>query len=171
MIGSTASRELAELGFYKFVDGAEPADIDRQIENGAYDWYTAAGRAFDGDAERLAEGGVTALLMAMEPTLTMEGVVLPALEDVHDPVRGYSLRVGSDPYPLWSEQEAKQSWELTCTRTMTLVDGWLARAGSDERLHLIGGGHDGVFVLLTPAMQKLIAASGIFKPRDIPAML
>lgn len=166
------ANDLASLGFYKFATDDQRTEIDGEIANGAYDWYLAAGRAFDGDAERLAEGGVKDLLEAMGPALNAEGVELPEIDEVYSE-NGYTLRVGTDNYTLWGEAEGKRSWELTTRRTITLINDWLATAGSDERVHVLGsgGGHDAVFVLLTPAIRQAIANSGVFREQDIPALL
>jgi hypothetical protein len=55
----------------------------------------------------------------------------------------------------------EETWELTTRRVITLINDWRAAAGSDERVHVLGGpgGHDGVFVLLTPAMRHAIPRS------------
>jgi hypothetical protein len=156
--------EMAALGFYKFVDAEWRHDIDREMNHGAYEWYQAAGRTFWGDAEALAEGGVQDLLQSMQSALEIEGVVLGAMEESYDE-RGYVLRVGSDEYTMWGPAEANRSWELTTTRTITMINEWLAKAGSDERLSML---YEAVFVLLTPAQRDAIEDSGVFPPTDIP---
>ena len=171
-LASKLANDMGLLGFYKFVDARQRKDIDGEIENGAYDWFRAAGRAFDGDAERLAEGGVQDLLESMQPALDIEGVKLTDFEQSHSE-QGYTLRVGTHNYTLWSEGERRRSWELTTDRTITLTNLWLATAGSEERIHVLGGagGHDAIFVLLTPAMRECIAKSGVFGKGDIPVAL
>ena len=161
--------ELAALGFYKFVDADWRHDIDAEINReGAHSWYVAAGRAFMGDAESLAEGGVKDLLESMRSALDLEGVVLAVMEESYDEVRGYTLRIGSDEYTMWGEGEGRRSWELTTTRTLTLINHLLSVAGSDERIHLLD---EGVFVLLTPAQLRSIENSGVFQRQNIPGAL
>lgn len=168
---SKLANDLASLGFYKFVTDDQRTEIDGEIANGAYDWYLAAGRAFDGDAERLAEGGVKELLEAMGPALDTEGVELPEIDEVYSE-NGYTIRVGTNNHTLWAEDEGKRSWELTTMRTIALINDWLAAAGSDERIHVLGGGgQDAVFVLLTPAIRQAIEKSGVFQEEDIPVLL
>lgn len=170
---SKLANDLASLGFYKFITDNPRNEVDAAIERGAYDWYLAAERAFDGDAERLAEGGVKDLLESMRSAFEIEGVTVPELEDVYEGARGYTLQIGADSYMLWGEGEAKRSWEQTTRRAIALINDWLAAVKSDERVHVLGGagGHDGVFVLLTPAMQQTIANSGVFRDRDVPVAL
>lgn len=62
---------------------------------------------------------------------------------------------------------------MTTGRVITLINQWLATAGSEERVHVLGGlgGHDAVFVLLTPALRQAIAKSGVFREQDIPVAL
>jgi len=164
--------ELAALGFYKFVTPDGRDELDGDIDDEAYDLYLAAERAFDGDAERLAEGGIRDLLQSMARALEVEGVTLPEIEEVYSE-RGYSIRAGTDSRTIWSEDERKHAWALTTTRVITLINEWLVAARSDERVHVLGGlgGHDAVFVLLTPRLRQAIAKSGVFREEDIPVAL
>jgi hypothetical protein len=70
---------------------------------------------------------------------------------------------------MWGEGEGNKSWELTTGRTAGLINQWLIAAGSQERLHVLYGGEDAIFVLLTPGIQQAIAKSGVFRDRDVPA--
>jgi hypothetical protein len=69
---------------------------------------------------------------------------------------------------MWNESEAKKSWELTTIRAAALINRRLETAGSQERVHLLHGGEDAVFVLLTACMRDLIARSGVFRPEEVP---
>jgi hypothetical protein len=82
--------------------------------------------------------------------------------------QGYRLMIGDELHTMWDESEAKRSWELTTTRAAALIDRRLAVVGSQERVHLLSGGEDGVFVLLTPRMRDVIASSGVFRPEEVP---
>lgn len=162
--------DVASLGFYKYAAADQIDEIKGEIEKGAYDWYLAAGRAFDADAERLAEGGVKDLLDYMRPALEVEGWdVAPEIEESYDTERGYTIRIGPDQITMWGEGEGKRSWELTTTRTIALINERLTKAGSQERIHVLNGGEDAIFVLLTTAMQQAIVTSGVFEDGDIPA--
>jgi hypothetical protein len=160
--------EVESLGFYKYIAIDLIDDVKGEIEKGAYDWYLGAGRAFDADAERLAEGGVKDLIDYMRPALKVEGWDVGEIEESYDTERGYTIRIGTDRRTMWGEGEGNKSWELTTMRTAALVDEWLAKAGSQERVHVLNGGEDAIFVLLTPAMQQAIARSGVFHNKDIP---
>ncbi len=129
-------------------------DAKAEIEKGAYGWYLRAGRAFDADAERLAEGGVKDLLDYTRPALEVEGCVLGEIDESYDADRGYTVRVGGDHHTMWGESEAKKSWELTTKRAAGLINEWLIKAGSQERVHVLYGGEDAILVLLTPSMRS-----------------
>lgn len=143
-------------------------DVKEEAGKGAYPWFLAAGRAFDADAERLAEGGVKDLLDYLRPALKTEGCDLGASTETYDARHGYTLTIGAEQHTMWSESEAEKSWDLTTRRAAALVNERLERAGSQERLHLLHSGEDAVFVLLTPAMRELIVRSGVFRPEDVP---
>jgi hypothetical protein len=156
-LASLAER-LEPLGFFKFV----PADqIARaRADLGATDRFLRCGRGFDADAERLAEGGVKDLIEEMRAALEHEGRAVGEIRQVYDPAgAGYFLEVAGQRHQMWSTAEAKRSWELTPIRAARLINAWLAETGSSERVHLLFGGHDGVFVLLTPHMRELLAAT------------
>ena len=93
---------------------------------------------------------------------------MPAITQTYDSRQGYTLMIGDDPHTMWNESEAKKSWELTTTRAAALINRRLEGVGSQERVHLLSGGEDGVFVLLTAAMRDLIASSGVFRPEEVP---
>lgn len=161
--------DVASLGFYKYAAVDQIDEIKGEIEKGAYNWYLAAGRAFAADAERLAEGGVKDLLDDMRPALKVEGWdVAPDIEESYDTEQGYMIRIGPDQIMMWGEGEGQRSWELTTTRTIALINKRLTKLGSQERVHVLHGGEDAIFILLTTAMQQLITESGVFKAADIP---
>jgi hypothetical protein len=172
---STPSSKLADeveaLGFYKYVALDQRSDSKAEIEGGAYQWYLAAERAFGADAERLAEGGVGDLLDYMRPALAIEGWTLGDIEQTYDAERGYTLRIDEHRWSMWAKTDGRSSWDLTMTRTVELINRGLADAGSDERVHILYGGEDAVFVLLTPVMLETIARSGVFGSKDLPALL
>jgi hypothetical protein len=161
--------ELEPLGFYKYVAGEDLEDIKAEAGNGDALWFLDVGRAFSADAERLAEGGVQDLLDYLGPALKTEGCELPAISQTYDSRRGYTLMIGDEPHPMWDESEAKGSWELTTTRAAALINRRLELVGSLERIHLLRGGEDGVFVLLTAGMREVIASSGVFRQEEVPA--
>jgi hypothetical protein len=170
--GSTPLSRLADalepLGFYKYVAGEDLEDIKAEASQGAASWFLEVGRAFDADAEQLAEGGVEDLLDYLGPALKTEGCELPAITQTYDSRQGYTLMLGDEPHTMWNESEAKRSWELTTTRAAALINRRLEMVGSQERVHLLSGGEDGVFVLLTAAMRDVIASSGVFRPGEVP---
>ena len=165
---SRLADELEPLGFYKYVAGEDLEDIKEEASKGAAFWFLEVGRAFDADAERLAEGGVEDLLDYLGPALKTEGCELPAITQTYDSRQGYTLMIGDEPHTMWNESEAKKSWELTTTRAAALINRRLEVVGSQERVHLLSGGEDGVFVLLTAAMRDMIASSGVFRPEEVP---
>lgn len=149
---------LEPLGFFKFVPAGQIAQARADL--GAADRFMRCGRGFDADAERLAEGGVQDLLEDMRAALEHEGRVVSEIRQIYDPAgAGYLLEFGGQRYQMWSTAEAKRSWELTPVRAARIINEWLAEAGSSERVHLLSGGHDGVFVLLTPQMRELLATT------------
>ncbi|MBX3191481.1 MAG: hypothetical protein KF819_31085 [Labilithrix sp.] len=156
------------LGFCKLVAADQIPAVDGAIEGGAYAWYRAAGRAFDADAERLAEGGVEDLLDYMRPALAIEGWTLGEIVQTYDAEHGYTLRIGAEEHTMWSASEQHEAWELTTTRAASLIDEGLAKVGSPERVHVLRGGEDAVFVLLTREMRQTIAESGLFADEEIP---
>jgi len=93
---------------------------------------------------------------------------LPAITQTYDSRQGYTLMIGNEPHAMWNESEAKRSWELTTTRAAALINRRLEMVGSQERVHLLSGGEDGVFVLLTARMRDVIAGSGVFRPEEVP---
>lgn len=163
--------DLEPLGFYKYVFPEQVEEVKQEADNGAHTFFVEVGRAFDADAERLAEGGVRDLLDYLRPALSAEGCELGAIAQTYDAVRGYTLTIGDEPHTMWNEAEARSSWELTTSRTAALINQKLEQAGSEERIHLLHGGEDGVFVLLTAAMRDRIATSGVFRPEEIPALM
>ena len=155
-------------GFYKFTPTEEIAAVKAEITNGLEKWLRAAGRLFDADAERLAEGGVRDLLDYLRPLLDREGVRLASMEDRFDADEGYTIVINGREYTLWTKAEAKDSWLLTSKRVLDLVNGLLVASGSNERVyHLAGGGEDAQIVLLTPETRKEIFLSGVF-PKQTP---
>lgn len=171
----TPSMELADdvesIGFYKYVAPDQIEEIKGEIEHGAYEWFLAANRMFDADAERLAEGGVKDLLDYMRPMLKVEGWEVESIAQSYDSNQGYTIRMGADEVTMWGPGEANRSWELTTIRTITLINERLAKVGSDERVHVLDGGEDASFVLLTAAMRRAIEQSGLFVREDILARL
>jgi hypothetical protein len=116
----------------------------------------------------LAEGGVADLLDYLGPALKTEGCELPAITQTYDARQGYTLMIGDEPHTMWNESEANRSWELTTTRTAALINRKLEIVGSQESVHLLSGGEDGVFVLLTARMRDVLASSGVFRPEEVP---
>lgn len=165
---SRLADELEPLGFYKYVPGEDLEDVKEEASKGAAFWFLEVGRAFNADAERLAEGGVADLLDYLGPAFKAEGCELPAITQTYDSRQGYTLMIGDEPHTMWNESEAKRSWELTTTRAAALINRRLEVVGSQERVHLISGGEDGVFVLLTAAMHDVIASSEVFRPEEVP---
>jgi len=162
------AEDLEALGFYKYVFAEHVEDVKHEADRGAYTWFVEVGRAFDADAERLAEGGVSDLLDYLRPALKAEGCELGAIAQTYDAIRGYTLTIGGERHTLWNQSEARKSWELTTSRTATLINHKLEQVGSDERVHSLHGGEDAVFVLLTAAMRDRIATSGVFRAEEIP---
>jgi hypothetical protein len=165
---SRLADELEPLGFYKYVAGEDLEAIKAEASKGAAFWFFEVGRAFDADAERLAEGGVADLLDYLGPALKTEGCELPAITQTYDARQGYTLIIGDEPHTMWNESEANRSWELTTTRTAALINRKLEIVGSQESVHLLSGGEDGVFVLLTARMRDVLASSGVFRPEEVP---
>lgn len=161
--------DLEPLGFYKYVFAEQVEEVKGEADKDAHTFFVAVGRAFDADAERLAEGGVRDLLDYLGPALRAEGCELGAIAETYDAERGYTLTIGDEEHTMWNEPEAGSSWELTTSRAAALINQRLEQVGSEERIHLLHGGEDGVFVLLTAAMRDRIVTSGLFRPEEIPA--
>jgi hypothetical protein len=169
MLLSRLAEELEPLGFYKYVASEDLDGINENVGKGAYRWFLEVGRAFDADAERLAEGGVEDLLVYLRPALMAEGCELRAITQTYDSRQGYTVTIGDDRHTMWDQSEAKKSWELTTIRAAALINRHLETVGSFERVHLLHGGEDSVFVLLTAGMRDVIARSGVFRPEEVPA--
>ena len=71
---------------------------------------------------------------------------------------------------MWDASEAMPwpAWNLTLQRAAGLINQALTEAGSQERVHVLYGGEDAVFVLLTPALLEAIARSGVFPTKQLP---
>jgi hypothetical protein len=162
------AEDLQPLGFYKFVFAEQIEGIKQEAHDSAHAWFVEVGRAFNADAERLAEGGVRDLLDYLRPALKVEGCELGAIAETYDAARGYTLTIGDERHTLWDQSEAAKSWELTTARAAALIDHRLEQAGSAERVHVLNGGEDAVFVLLTAALRDRIVTSGVFRPEEIP---
>ncbi len=157
---------LESMGFYKYLSPGDARAAKGQLPTNPRRFYLDAGRAFEADAEDLAEGGVSELLEQMREVLTAEGCVVGKTEDSYSE-DGYTVLLDGRPYPMWTKSEGKRSWELTVKRTANLINHLLS-GRSSERLFLLHGGEDGLFVILDPAMQRLIAASGMFGKDSTP---
>lgn len=127
------TEDLEPLGFYKYVLAEQVDDVKEEAAQGAHAWFVQVGRAFDADAERLSEGGVSDLLDYLRPALKAEGCELGATTKTYDAVRGYTLTIGDERYTMWNQPEARKSWELTTSRTAALINHRLEQVGSEER--------------------------------------
>ncbi|XDD51472.1 hypothetical protein AB3N59_06960 [Leptospira sp. WS92.C1] len=150
----------------KYITAEGIAEADVRFRN-VYDWYSAVGRGFEADPERLAEGGVGDLLDFLRPALKAEGWELGLVENLYD-AEGYRIRIDDHVMVLWVKGEEAKSWDLTLIRIVDWIQQGLEKAGSKEQIYLLGDGHDSTLILLTPAMLQMISESGLFPRQDLP---
>ena len=145
------------------------AEAKDDAGKGAWDWFAGADREFGADAEQAGRRRRGRSDRLPAPCARAEGVEVGAVEQSYAPEEsGYALSIDGVKHVM-ERGRVRSFLDLATTRTAELVNGWLAKAGSQERLHLLSGGEDGVFVLLTPSMHEAIARSGLFAPQEIPA--
>jgi hypothetical protein len=141
------AHDVEALGFYKFVTADLIDRVKAEYEVGPEEWFSAAGRGFEADGELLYEGGVATLLEVMQPALSREGVKLGAVSETYREEAGLLLSVGEESHTLWSTGETHK---LLVERLQGLLDRWLEKAGSKERVFVRGP----QLVLLTPELNE-----------------
>jgi hypothetical protein len=157
-------RDIEELGFFRYTN---PKQLDQEkaaiLELGWAGIFGDNGRWFFADAEELTEGGVSALITEITPFLEDQGVKIPPLEDEFDPDQQYILIAGEERFPIWTEDESEKEsklpgllWGASSTRTIQMLNRWLARAGSTERAYGVNAGNDFAVFFLTPELYERI---------------
>ena len=155
------AQALEELGLWR---AAEPAERDAQLDairQGAYPLDLAVFHdvCFAADGDKLAEGGIEALLQSMGPALAEHGLRLKVrrhngktvINDLH--CGHYSTAVDATVRPL------------------SLVNSLLAQAGATTRVYtLYTGGPQGLAYLLDPRIVYALRMSGLYDRRELPEL-
>jgi hypothetical protein len=162
---------LDELGFYKY---ARPEDIARLKTEAVATGYPfgdeALQREYLADAEDLAEGGVKPFLDDLTPQLRVLGVQIDSISQEIGGDTDHIVAINGKPHLIYSvaELSAADLWQRTSTRTFALINAHLERAGSEERVYQLYGGHDCRAILLTRPMYEAIKASKLIADKDMP---
>jgi hypothetical protein len=164
---------LIEMGYLKFVPPDDrPAvreDMIRSLRDGYVDskWNRHCDardrRGYEADAEDLAEGGIGATIKRMRDTLRAEGV--QPLASIHDHLEdeddGYRVEIDGVTHVIWTpEDDGQDAWLLATRRLLQIVNELLVKAGSQEHLYGVYGGHDGRVILLTCEMHAYLRSLG-----------
>jgi len=155
------AQALDETGLWR---AAAPAERDAQLEavrQGAYplDLAVFDDACFPADGEKLAEGGVEALLQAMAPALAEHGLRLK--------VRRHNGIVMIND--LWCGDCATAL--AATTKPLGVVNNLLAQAGATVRIYtLYTGGSQGLAYLVDPKVIRALRLSGLYDRRELPQL-
>lgn len=157
------AEELEARGFFRGLDPQEAASAKAAIAKHGIDviWRVDIARhVVSADPEDLAEGGVADWLAELRPTLERLGVRLD--EDVEQDFGEelYVVRVGGREHVIYDLAGADAAaaengallWELSWSRTFTLLNDLLERAGASERAYAVS---ESIW-FLTPELVELL---------------
>ncbi|PZR99868.1 MAG: hypothetical protein DLM69_06970 [Candidatus Chloroheliales bacterium] len=183
--------QLEQLGYYKYMETELVAEAKAQATESGYIYgdtvykytdeeniATLVKRAYDADAEDLAECGMEKFLTIIRPFLEAQGVEISSVEEECGE-NGYTTWVNGTEYVMYSARELRSEnlrrsrvpggiWALTTYRSFAMINGLLETAGSDERIYMYDDGAQGGAVFLTPEMYKLIRESTAISERTKP---
>jgi hypothetical protein len=162
--------DLERLGFYKYTAPELVESAKAEAIKTGYLYSEPTHRDHFADSEDLAECGVRMFLQSIGQFLKDQGVVFSSVEDDFDFGDSYSVIVDGARFVMYTEEEgaAQNSWELTTRRALSLVNAYLTKAGSNERIYFLYGGNDTQAVFLTPEMFHLICESPLIKNSEKP---
>jgi hypothetical protein len=162
---------LEALGLYSHTSPQRLADVKAEAAKTRYlfGWEDTQ-RDYAADAEELAEGNVADFVRDVSPFLNREGVRIEALDQDFEIGGAYSVTVNGAVHEMYSEAECHTNdiWLLSTKRAFAMVNEWLAKSGSAERVFALYGGNDLRAIFLTPQMHEAIVASGLLAPSEIP---
>ena len=154
---------LDHARFFDFLDKEHAIALREAIARDG-----AAGIFLDGmplrllaDWEDISEGGAEKFISDLKPALSSFGIVVPEMSTSYDDT-AHILHVGGNDYKLYDFQNetAKNPqadpWSITFTRTIALVNTWLAGSGVSVRLFAINGGNDGYVYFMTPEAAAVL---------------
>jgi hypothetical protein len=164
--------ELENAGYFKYAEHTSLEQAKRAIIASeslfSLDSGTElVGRVFDGDAERLAEGGVLGFLFQISPFLQAQGVSAPVYLDQDFQVGrfAYSVKVNLDEYVMLAEEEYGEvmAWVAVPARAFAMVNKMLERVGSRERVYSTQGSiaQRSLAIFLTPELYDIIRGSNL----------
>jgi hypothetical protein len=155
------ARALDEAGLWR---AAEPDERSAQLEAiraGAYplDLAIFDDVCFPADGERLAEGGIEALLEAMGPALAEHGLRLKVRRH-HGILMINDMSCGDCPTAV----------DAT-VRPLAVVNSLLAQVGAPARIFtLYTGGLSGLAYLMDPRVAQAMRLSGLYDRRELPEL-
>ena len=169
--------ELENAGYFKYakhtsLEQAKRAIIATKSLFSLDSGTELVGRVFDGDAERLAEGGVLGFLFQISPFLQAQGVSAPVYLDQDFQVGrfAYSVKVNLDDYVMLAEEEYGEvmAWVAVPARAFAMVNKMLEKRGSRERLYTNQGSiaQNNLAIFLTPELYDIIRNSPLLSDHD-----
>jgi hypothetical protein len=162
---------LEQLNFYKYASLEDVVPLKAEAMTTGYLFGgEALHREHLADAEDLTEGRVKPFLDDLTPQLRALGVQIDSISQEIGGNIDYIVTINGKPYLIYSvaELSAADLWQRTSKQTFALINAHLARAGSEERVYQLYGGHDCRAVLLTPPMYDAIKASKLIADKDMP---
>jgi hypothetical protein len=157
-------KRLVDMGYLKYVPSPELEAVKQQLLSSMNygiiesDWGTncvaSDRRGYPADNEELAEGRIGESLHLMKEVLAQEGVRLESVEDDFGEYH-YDILVNGERYKIY-DRAGENVWSVALKRFLEVVNEFLQRAGSKERLFGIYGGNDGRAILLTEEMHQYL---------------
>ncbi len=168
----TLLEQLKSLNYFKFVP---PTEINSALNNaltslkgGSYlsfdcDLYderkvllSRDRRKMGVDGEDLAEGEIEKTLRNLEEMLKIENVSVGEITQDIGNGNGYSITINGTLYPVYGEEDikTKNTWLMSVTTLMKIVNDLLSTANSEERLYATIPANDGAIYLLTPKIYE-----------------
>ncbi len=170
--------QLDMLGFYRFVKSHRIKRLKALFLEKPSLWTLTrwTKRDYPADEERLAEGGVGALLEDLAPILEACGVKLGQIEEQcgRD---GYSIAINHVVHELYNAEDVRAAnedqsivmWEKTTQRSFALINQLLRDQGCDERIYSFAGWNDHWAFILTEAMYATLIDSDL--KRDVEQLV
>lgn len=165
--------QLDSLGFFRFVQPSQVDAVKRRLVKNPYlfVWTQQVKRDYPADGKWLLKGGVGKFLRELKPAFKATGVDLHPIEEQCGK-EGYWIKVHGIKYVLYSAEELQAAsesqssviWDNTIQRSFALINHWLQKAGSDERIFSLGGANDHWAYIWTEAIHTLLRKSILWEP-------